>query len=228
MAEILHWIDGWLPSPEPGMVAVDAPTLIANPRGMRPCDRQSHRYFGRYHAGCYPANLARPFAPRTLGLGLRLEDRGFSHAPRIQPQVAGRYQIEVFPHAATVMLFNLSQIVKYKKGRLAERRQGLQRLRQLMLAHLPQAEPPLIGLQLPEVPMGGAALKALEDQLDALLCAYVAAHWWVWGATRNWVLGGQESEGGMLPGPLQDESVGWMGGYIVVPQGGADPRPRLR
>lgn len=39
------------------------------------------------------------------------------------------------------------------------------------------------------LPFSGAALKAVEDQLDSLICAYVGARWWYWGLDRNWVLG---------------------------------------
>ena len=35
----------------------------------------------------------------------------------------------------------------------------------------------------------GAELKAAEDKLDSLICAYVAAYWWYWGEQRNLVLG---------------------------------------
>jgi predicted RNase H-like nuclease len=56
---------------------------------------------------------------------------------------------------------------------------------------------------LPEVPNGGAALKALEDQLDALLCAYIGAWWWHWGSSRTLVAGNARE------------------GFIVVPVGGA-------
>ncbi|MEO0541768.1 MAG: hypothetical protein AAFZ80_13035, partial [Cyanobacteria bacterium P01_A01_bin.105] len=52
---------------------------------------------------------------------------------------------------------------------------------------------------LPPVPATGRAMKALEDRLDSLICAYVAAHYWWWGQARNQVLGS-----------LAD-------GYIVVP-----------
>jgi predicted RNase H-like nuclease len=45
------------------------------------------------------------------------------------------------------------------------------------------------GSNLPEIPTSIATLKALEDQLDALLCAYIGAHWWYWGIERNLVLG---------------------------------------
>lgn len=42
---------------------------------------------------------------------------------------------------------------------------------------------------LTEIPSTGTVLKALEDQLDSLICAYVAAYWWYWGEEKNIVLG---------------------------------------
>jgi hypothetical protein len=59
---------------------------------------------------------------------------------------------------------------------------------------------PVSGSNLPEIPTSIATLKALEDQLDALLCAYIGAHWWYWGRERNLVLGDRTT------------------GYIVIPQ----------
>lgn len=205
IADVLAWVDTWVPPGESGMIAVDAPTLISNTTGMRLADRLAHRCFGRYHAGCYPANLSRPFATRTTSFGLSLEARGFAHAPILQPCQPGRYQIEVFPHAATIHLFNLQRILKYKKGRLAERRVGLSQLRHLILKDLPTLEPRLEPLDLPGVPVVGRALKDLEDRLDSLICAYVAAHWWYWGLERNWVLGSDAPEDC------------YTAGYIVVP-----------
>lgn len=209
IADILTWVDTWAGAAEPALVAVDAPTLIPNSAGMRLPDRLTHHHFGRYHAGCYPANLGRPFAQRTIGFGISLEQRGFAHAPSIQPRQPGRYQIEVFPHPATVHLFGLQQILKYKKGRLANRQAALTRLRQYILDVLPALEPALNFdhqpssplLPLPPIPSRGAALKALEDQLDSLICAYVAAHWWYWGTDRNWVLGDRASGYIIAPAP---------------------------
>ncbi|MGL4620068.1 MAG: DUF429 domain-containing protein, partial [Chroococcidiopsis sp.] len=100
IADILAWIDTWVQLEEPAIVAVDAPTLIPNATGMRLPDKLTHKYFGKYHAGCYPANLSLPFAQRTVDFGLALEAREFHHAPEIVPQALGRYQIEVFPHPA--------------------------------------------------------------------------------------------------------------------------------
>ncbi|MBD2089764.1 DUF429 domain-containing protein [Microcoleus sp. FACHB-1515] len=201
VADILAWVDAQTESDAPALIAVDAPTLIPNATGMRLPDRLTHQHFGKYHAGCYPANLNRPFADRTVGLGLSLEARGFLHAPTIAPQTLGRYQIEVFPHPATVNLFGLDRILKYKKGRLADRAAELLKLRSLILDVLPQLEPSLqiTEADLPEIPRTGTALKNLEDRLDSLICAYVAAHWWYWGLNRNLVLGDATE------------------GYIVVP-----------
>jgi hypothetical protein len=87
----------------------------------------------------------------------------------------GRFQIEVHPHPATVNLFDLPLIVKYKRGRRGERAKELRRLRRLMLSRLPLLDPAL-SLQLPPVPNAGK-LKPVEDQIDAVLCAYIATHW---------------------------------------------------
>jgi predicted RNase H-like nuclease len=218
VTDILAWVEFWLPQGQPGMIAVDAPTLIPNQTGMRLCDKLCHRYFGRYHAGCYPANQGLSFAKHTVAFGQSLEERGFAHAPVILPQQPGRYQIEAFPHAAMIYLFQLDQIIKYKKGKLADRRQGLGQLRQHILERLPHQQPRLNISTLPDIPRTGTALKTLEDQLDSLICAYIAAHWWTWGPARNLVLGG--NDGNSAP-PTHSDFLAT--GYIVVPTASSDP-----
>ncbi|MDF5735847.1 MULTISPECIES: DUF429 domain-containing protein [unclassified Nostoc] len=205
IADILTWLDQSVQPDEPAIIAVDAPTLIPNATGSRLADKLSHKYFGKYHAGCYPANQNLPFADRTINFGLELESRGFAHAPTIEPQKLNRYQIEVFPHPAIVNLFNLERILKYKKGRLNERRLELIKLQNYIIDILPSFSPPLRSLHLCgsflwEIPTTGAALKATEDKLDSLICAYVAAYWWYWGEQRNLVLGDGIT------------------GYIIIPQ----------
>ncbi|MEI1373928.1 DUF429 domain-containing protein [Nostoc sp. UHCC 0926] len=212
IADILSWVDQSVKPDEPAIIAVDAPTLIPNDSGSRLPDKLSHKYFGRYHAGCYPANKNLPFAERTINFGLELESRGFAHAPTIEAQKLSRYQIEVFPHPAIVNLFNLERILKYKKGRLNERRLELIKLYNYIVDFLPTLEPPLRPLRLlcetlrdggsffSEIPHTGTALKAIEDKLDSLFCAYIAAYWWYWGEQRNLVLGDRTT------------------GYIVIPQ----------
>lgn len=200
ITDILSWVIHWTEPQIPALVAVDAPTLIPNLTGTRLPDRLTHKYFGRYHAGCYPANLQRPFAQRTVDFGLSLQELGFCHAPEIAPQRLDRYQIEVFPHPAQVHLFNLDRILKYKKGKLSDRHPELTKLRNYVLTILPTLEPKLTPTHLPEIPSQGKAMKEVEDLLDSLLCAYVGAYWWYWGKEKNLVLGDENS------------------GYIVVPQ----------
>ena len=198
--EILDWIQL-----EAGngtsMIAVDAPLVIRNATGIRPAERDLNRDFRKFHAGCHAANLGRPFAQNVTRFSRRLEALGFLHGASITPRQPGRFQIEVHPHAASVSLFELDRIVKYKRGRRDEKAKELRRLRRLMLTHLPELDPPL-SLRLPSVPATGNT-KPVEDQIDAVLCAYIGAHWWRWAARKN-----------RLYGSAAD-------GYIVVP--GAAP-----
>lgn len=207
LTAIYAWIDRCSHSAETAVIGVDAPTLIPNETGMRIPDRLAHRYFGKYDAGCYPANRSRPFAERLIGVGLTLTDRGFRHAPGAPARSQGRFQLEIFPHPATVHLFRLTKIIKYKKGPIAQRRAQLERLRALQLEVLPQLDPPLLltADELPAIPMKGAALKAVEDLLDSLTCAYAAAHWWWWGEQRNWVLGNTDTGYIVVPAPYPDQ-----------------------
>ena len=170
------------------VVAVDAPTIILNEGGIRPAERALNARFRRFHAGCHPANLRRPFAKYVLRFSSELQSLGFACKPEMEPQQAGRFQIEVHPHAASVNLFALPRIVKYKRGRRQERAEELNRFRKLLLDHLPELEPAVCTFPLPEVP-GKGSTKEVEDQLDAVLCAYIAAHWWYWGPARNLVFG---------------------------------------
>ncbi|MDR9402692.1 MAG: DUF429 domain-containing protein [Halothece sp. Uz-M2-17] len=207
LEDVLRWCDEWISPTEPALIAVDAPTLIPNETGMRLPDQLTHKYFGRYHAGCYPANLKRPFAQRTVNFGLSLEERGFAHAPTIIPQQLGRYQIEVYPHAGMVKLFHLDRILKYKKGKVAARKTELNKLQQYIQQVLPQLTPPLrfeanqVVITQSLDSLTGVRLKGIEDQLDSLICAYIGAYWWYWGEQYNQVLGNYET------------------GYIIVPSG---------
>lgn len=195
--DILRWVKS-----EAGdgstVVAVDAPLVIRNRTGIRDAERELNREFRRFHAGCHAANLGRPFAENVLSFSRRLETLGFRHGAEITARQEGSFQIEIHPHAATVNLFDLPLIVKYKRGRRGERAKELRRLRRLMLKHLPLLDPAL-SLRLPPIPNAGN-LKPVEDQIEAVLCAYIAAHWWLWAKQKSHVYGCRKT------------------GYIVVPE----------
>jgi predicted RNase H-like nuclease len=196
VAEIISWIAEETRGGD-AVAAIDAPTVICNPRGIRPAERALNRDFRRYHAGCHAANLGRPFARNVLAFSARLEAIGFRQGGDMAAQAKGRFQIEVHPHAASISLFDLPLIVKYKRGTRDVRAAGLRRLRRLLTLRFPKLTPPLTP-RLPSVPSTGN-LKPAEDQIDAVMCAYIAAHWWYWGRARNTVYGDVEN------------------GYIVVP-----------
>lgn len=197
-ADVLQWVqthsaarDAW--------IGLDAPVLIPNASSSRPADIMAHRLFSRQKAGCYPVNSSLPFAGRVLEFVSGLGQLGYSLSLPQQFQHPSRQLFEVFPHAASIRLFELPEILAYKKGPLAQRRQALATFRELLASGLAQRTPSFRCKTLPEIPEGGRELKAVEDQLDALLCAYVAAHFYYWGHARNNVLGDAES------------------GFIVVP-----------
>ena len=195
---VLRWIDTQAAG-SPALIAIDAPTIIRNAAGQRACERQLNAAYRKFGLGCHPANLGRPFAPKTSQFARTLEAMNFRHGPDITPRQPGRYQIEVFPHATIVRLFELDYRLLYKKGSVSERLAGLRKLRRL-IGTLKSADPPCVLPALPRIPLsGGTARKHVEDRLDAILCAWTAAHYWLWGRERNEVFGDAET------------------GFIVVP-----------
>jgi predicted RNase H-like nuclease len=56
---------------------------------------------------------------------------------------------------------------------------------------------------LPDLPsiVTGKIFKEIEDKLDSLICAYVAAYWWYWGAAKNLVLGNETAGYIVIPNP---------------------------
>jgi predicted RNase H-like nuclease len=103
-------------------------------------------------------------------------------------------------------LFGLNRILKYKKGKLAERQGELLKLYHLIRDVLPSLEPKLDGIDGLNGSFSerftGATLKELEDKLDSLICAYIAAYWWYWGIERNWVLGDVSTGYIIVPAPV--------------------------
>ncbi len=180
--EITAWVtDRRLPVT---IVAIDAPIIAPNPAGTgRLCDKEVSRAFWSYHAGAYSAN--RPKCARPIALRRRFERLGFDCDPTKAPGRVGKWVIEVYPHPAQVVLFSLSRIVKYKKGRVADKQRGQQELAGHIVDHLPRKTPSLgvndVLRSLCAPPwLKGQALKAREDQLDAVVCGYLAAYYWSW------------------------------------------------
>ena len=167
------------------VVAIDAPLIVVNETGNRPAEAALNKDFAKYDAGAHPSNTGKPeFADRPRGarLAARL---GLDMNPR---SGRSRRAIEVYPHPATVALFRLGRTLKYKHkpGRDLEQ---LRRELLVFMGHLEglaAANPPLL--------VGGdrdgarawqalasavenatrkSELRVVEDQVDAVLCAYI-------------------------------------------------------
>lgn len=216
---LLGVIGELLPPPLPGLVAIDGPILCRNRVGARPVDRETHRRYGRHHAGCHPASLLRHPRPARIArrlrrLGLRLDFRLARPRQRTEGASPLRRQIEVYPHPALVHLLNRQRIIKYKRGGAATRAKGLRLLQGSLRTLLPALRPPIwwdggAGRSLTEDPrtLRGLERKSLEDRLDAIVCAVVGLlHWWH-GGHPDWI---------EVPGDLES-------GFIVVPRRSCSP-----
>jgi predicted RNase H-like nuclease/ppGpp synthetase/RelA/SpoT-type nucleotidyltranferase len=168
------------------LVAIDAPLIVTNPTGNRPAEAALNKDFARYDAGAHPANTGKPEfsdAPRGATLSQSL---GLDMNPRSGRR---RRAIEVYPHPALVALFGLGRTLKYKNkpGRDLESLRGELLTLMTLLEGLVSADPPL-QLTGPGTARPGwsdlwsqvedatrkSQLRVVEDQVDAVVCAYVA------------------------------------------------------
>jgi predicted RNase H-like nuclease len=196
---------------ETTFVAVDAPLVIVNEREQRKCENEISRRYGSFGASCHSSNLSLYPNADSVRLTSALRSRGFVHAPLAKPENQ-RVMLEVYPHPALLELFDLCSILKYKKGKVAERRTG-QRELQDKIRELSHFAPPLeSNSRLAEFlatdlnSLKGRKLKDNEDKLDAIVCAYIAYHFFVFGASRTRLFGDVTS--GYLMVPIRSEDTG--------------------
>ncbi|MDT5044561.1 MAG: hypothetical protein QOG75_414, partial [Mycobacterium sp.] len=162
------------------MVAIDAPLIVRNPTGARPCESALNRDFHRFEAGAHPANTENPAFKNPRGAriatALTLDMNPASSSPR--------RAIEVYPHPATVVLFGLAKTLKYKKGAFEARQGELLRLMTLTEG-LDEATPRLrVNHNVSWVELWKRVAAATrpgqldtdEDPVDAVVCAYVALY----------------------------------------------------
>ncbi len=188
--EIVAWVRHWAGT-GPAVVAVDAPLLVPNRSGRRPCEAELSADYGRRHAGTHPSNrdlfLRRFGRVRGEDLVRRFTRLGFG-GPWDHEE---RTVVEVYPHPGLIEVFGLDHRLPYKKKRqrVAAWREGLARLAEL-LDTLRDADPALVAPS-PRIDttVRGRALKRLEDLLDARFCAWTALVWAVKGPATFRVFG---------------------------------------
>jgi predicted RNase H-like nuclease len=191
------------------VVALDAPLVVGNPAGTRRgCEAELQRRYGRVGAGPYPTNLGL-LGGRVRAMELvRRSPRPYVTVPRDPGRRTGWWAVEVFPAPALVELGRLERAVRYKKGPPAVRRAGLGAVA-AVLEGLAGAFPPLrvdpagtLARELGRLEgLRGAGLKAVEDLVDAHVCAYVGLWWWTHGPAATLVAGDDASGAILVPTP---------------------------
>jgi predicted RNase H-like nuclease len=159
-------------------LAVDAPLIINNLTGQRPCEKALSANYRSRFAGCHPSNQT--LYPNALSVQLanQLSRIGFQHLGSADRP----WQIECYPHPSIVEMFGLPERHKYKKGTVAERRFGQIQLA-MMIKSL--AKSSILKLVLPDdvlklldehyiAGLSAQSLKSNEDGLDAVICLYIA------------------------------------------------------
>lgn len=164
------------------LLAVDAPLIVNNPTGHRPAETAFNRDFQRFEAGARPAFTDKPEFKNPRGA--RLADA--LDLDMDPASSAARRAIEVYPHPATVVLFELDKTLKYKKGGFEDRQRELLKLMTL-IEGLDHATPRLrVNRSVAWVELRKRVEAATrpgqldhdEDPVDAVVCAYVGLYWY--------------------------------------------------
>lgn len=187
-------------------LAINAPIIVENLSGARPCDRQLLEHFARFRIDEYANNTVSASHPRTMGRALMR--MGFDP----NPQATGDRLIETHTQAAQVLLFGVERPVRLKQGPIGARKEAVQRLREIISEHLfdgapaLQSTPALDALMEAHLPdLNGTRLGELEERLEALLAAYVAAFLGERGTDACAFLGDLDRGYILLPDPSRVE-----------------------
>ena len=157
-------------------IAIDASLIINNNHGMRECEKQIGRRYAARGASCHATNTTLYPLADSVYLAEQLLKAGFNHLQGDQ------WQIECYPHPALIEIFSLKKRLKYKKGKVAERRAGQIKLaallRKLKSSRILKLETNELASQIMNnfyiESLQGQALKSNEDALDAIVCLYIA------------------------------------------------------
>ena len=170
---------------EPDLVAVDMPLSHKAITGRRMSDNAVSSAYGAWKCGTHSPNVQRP-GPVSERLRSAFEQRGYhlwtkpGGAPLDRPEPG---LIEVYPHPALIELTHADKRLCYKIGKMSRywpnlaaplRREELFAVWARIVAALePQVGGVEAGLPALDRNASGLALKAYEDVLDAIVCAFV-------------------------------------------------------
>jgi predicted RNase H-like nuclease len=220
--ETAAWVERW--SAEATIAMIDAPLVVRNISGMRECEREVGRRYGRWKVAANCSNLSMP-ALAGVRLAERLVADGWSCADGSNgPPTSGRRLYEVFPYTTLVGAAELGYhrerpVYKRKPRHLTP--DEFRRLRAtncdeliLRIDALRGADPPIdirshpvtAALRAEPTPFADRAVKHREDLLDAVLCAWTGLLWLRHGLARCQVLGDDDGDPpATILAPARDE-----------------------
>ena len=207
--ETMAWLD--IHAPGDALLFVDAPLVVNNESGQRPCERQVGQRYARWQVS---ANSTNRKSPRLAGVELlsRLSACGWAYHDGLggPPGGPGRFVSECYPYTTIVGAYELDYAKERPRYKRKPPRMPMVDFRPLRnaecdelicrVARLKDADPPMDLLTHPETrrlvaeksPEKAKDYKHREDLLDAAICAWTAALWTRWGETRCQVLGRDE------------------------------------
>lgn len=164
---------------KPDLAAIDMPLALHPITKRRPCDNAVSSAYGKYKCGTHTPNQIRPGA---ISDNLRESfcEAGFS---LLTNKILLPGLIEAYPHPALVELSGASERLRYKLSRLAQYWPGktVDERKVLLFevwAHIAGLLDSQItgvekALPMPSLKSSRREMKAYEDRLDAVVCAFI-------------------------------------------------------
>jgi predicted RNase H-like nuclease len=163
------------------LVAIDMPLSLEPIVGRRSSDNKISTAYGARHASTHTPNETRP-GKISDQLRIAFERIGY---PLATSKIDGNALIEVYPHPALIELAGAEKRLPYKASKAAKywpeytpfvRRGNLiNTWRQIIELLDRRIDGVSEALELPRLDARGHELKAFEDMLDAVVCAWVGA-----------------------------------------------------
>lgn len=210
LEETIGWINTAAGSGS-ALLFVDAPLIVTNPTGQRPCEQQVGQRYGRWQVS---ANSTNTRSPHLAGVTLHreLQATGWTYSDGTDwPPAAAHTMYECYPYTTLVGAPELG----YDKARPRYKRKpksipaALWRPQRAAacdelirrLSSLDSVDPPLLldshpvtlALSHEPSPVNDGYYKHREDLVDALICAWTAALWHRHGQARCQLLGSPSS-----------------------------------
>jgi predicted RNase H-like nuclease len=199
------WMKRWATADT--LAFIDAPLVVLNDRGQRPCERQVGQCYGRWKVSANSTNIA---SPRLAGIQLAaaLIAGGWRyHDGCAGPPAVGRVFSECYPYTALVGAVEFGydderplykrkppkmRVAEWRPTRAANCDDLIRRLENLRSADPPldmSSHPAAATLLNAHSPLVDRDYKHREDLIDAALAAWTGALWVRHGLVRCQVLG---------------------------------------